>query len=53
MPQTAMHVPDFAEQPENVHSAARHSGGGKQEDGGGVGCEAEGVRLMIMIPNED
>ena len=43
----------FNEGAENVHSAARHSGGGKQEDGGGVGCEAEGVRLMIMIPNED
>lgn len=43
----------FNEDARNVHSAARHSGGGKQEDGGGVGCEAEGVRLMIMIPNED
>ncbi len=43
----------FNEGAENVHSAARHSGGGKQEDGGGAGCEAEGVRLMIMIPNEN
>lgn len=43
----------FNEGAENVHSAARHSGGGKQEEGGSAGCEAEGVRLMIMIPNED
>ena len=43
----------FNEEASNVHAAARHSGGGKQENGGGTGSAAEGVRLMIMIPNEN
>ena len=43
----------FTEEASNVHSAARHSGGGKEENGGSLGCEAEGVRLMIQIVNAD
>lgn len=35
----------------HARSAARHSGGGKDNDQGASGCEGEGFRLMIPIFN--